>query len=89
VKITVKGTDLTRPLEITDPKGGEFAVWAGLGTFVNGVQQTEGFIIDWPKGIVAERPIALQHYEVSFYSGCQMGDWGCQTFESSRHCSSA
>ena len=71
VKITIKGTDLTTPLEITDLKGEEFGVWTGPGVRVNGVEQTEGFIIDWPKGIVGQIPNRLQHYEVSFYAGCR------------------
>jgi hypothetical protein len=79
VKITIKGAGLTTPLEITDPEIGQFQVWAGLGTFKNSVEGTEGFIIDWSKGIVAERPIGVQHYEVSLYSGCQIGEWGCRT----------
>lgn len=83
MKIAIKGAALTTPLEITDPKVGDFAVWAGLGVRVNGVEQTEGFIIDWSKGIIAERPSGLQHYEVSFYSGCNIGDWDCRTSESS------
>lgn len=83
VKITIKGAALTTPLEITDPTVEKFAVWDGLGTFKNGVEQTEGFIIDWPKGIVAERPTGLQHYEVSFYSGCRLSESGWRTSEPS------
>ena len=83
VKITIKGAALTTPLEITDPKVGAFGVWEGLGVFKNRVEQTEGFIIDWSKGIVADRPIGLQHYEVSFYSGCQIGEYNCRTSEPS------
>lgn len=83
VKITIKGADLTTPLEITSPKVGEFGVWEGPGVHVNGVEQTDGFIINWPKGIVAQIPSGLEHYEVSFYSGCQTGDFGCRTSEPS------
>lgn len=74
VKITIKGAGLTTPLEITDPKIREFHVWAGPGA-----GETEGFIIDWSKGVVAQPPTGLQHYEVSFYAGCQTSDWYCRT----------
>jgi hypothetical protein len=83
VKITIKGAGLTTALDITDPKVGEFTVWDGPGTFRNHVEAIDGFIIDWSKGIVARRPAGLQHYEVSFYSGCEAGEWGCRTSEPS------
>jgi hypothetical protein len=72
VKIVIKGADLLIPLEITGPKVGDFNVWSGpgCGYTINGVmtEETEGFIIDWPKGIVADKPRGLQHYEVAFYT---------------------
>ncbi|MEX2261006.1 MAG: hypothetical protein WD696_03600 [Bryobacteraceae bacterium] len=83
VKITIKGTGLTTPLEIISLKVREFGVWEGPGVYVNDVEQSEGFIIDWPKGIVAQIPSALQHYEVSFYSGCKTSEFGCRTSEPS------
>ncbi len=67
-KITIRGAGLTTPLEITDPEIGQFHVWAGPGVRAKGVEQTEGFIINCSKGIIAERRTGLQHYEVSFYS---------------------
>jgi len=79
VKITIKGADLATPIEITDRKVRDFSVWAGPGVYVNGIEQTEGFIIQWSKGIVAERPNGLQRYEVSFYTGCDIGEWGCRS----------
>lgn len=39
-----------------------------LRNLLNGVEQTEGFIIQWLKGVVKEPPTGLQHYEVSFYT---------------------
>jgi hypothetical protein len=51
----------------------EFQVWTGPGTTVciggrgNCVEGTDGFIVDWSSGAVAQRPSWLQHYEVSFY----------------------
>jgi hypothetical protein len=71
LKISIKGDGLTTPIDLTDPSIRAFNVWEGPGTSVNGVEQTEGFIIDWSKGIVAERPNELQHYEVSFYANHQ------------------
>jgi hypothetical protein len=72
VKIVIKGADLSAALEITDPKVADFNVWSGPGCAytIHGVmtEETEGFIIDWPKGIVANKPAALQHYEVAFYT---------------------
>src|SRR5580700_9018645 len=74
VKITITGTGLAAPIEITDPKIRDFSVWSGAGTSVsygnaaNSHEATEGFIIDWSQGVVAERPIKLQHYEVAFYA---------------------
>jgi hypothetical protein len=68
VRITVSGPSLTAPIEITDPGIQEFTPWAGPGVRVNGIKQTEGFIIDWGHGAIADRPEGLQHYQVSFYA---------------------
>src|ERR1700732_251457 len=68
VKITITGTGLATPIEITDPKIRDFSVWSGAGASVNGNEETEGFIVDWSQGVVAERPNGLQHYEVAFYA---------------------
>ena len=71
VKITITGADLTAPIEITDfgnLKDVEVNVWAGPGVTINGKEQTEGFIIDWPHGVAADRPSGLPHYEVAFYA---------------------
>jgi hypothetical protein len=73
-KITITGATLANPIEITEANiVSKFQVWTGPGTTVcrggrgNCVEGTEGFIIDWLSGAVAERPSGLQHYEVSFY----------------------
>jgi hypothetical protein len=73
-RITITGGTLASPVEITDANiVSRFQVWTGPGTRVcrggrgNCVEGTEGFIIDWLSGAVAERPRGLQHYEVSFY----------------------
>lgn len=65
-KITIKGTGLTTPIEITDPKVlADFRVWAGPGTSSN---EQESLIVNWSQGADAERPSGLQRYEVSFYA---------------------
>ena len=67
LKITIKGSDLPSPIEITDKEILEkFDVWAGAGVEINGFPQTKGFIVDWEKGPVAEPPTTLRRYEVSF-----------------------
>jgi hypothetical protein len=72
-KITISGADLKTPIEITDPGVLlNFNVWSGLGTSStsSGVtrQGDTGFIIDWPLGIVTQKPKALARYQVSFYA---------------------
>ena len=71
-KIIINGDNLSAPIDITDPTIIQrFLVWSGPGTFVSqgGVETegTEGFIIDWPSGVVGERPSGLRRYQVSFY----------------------
>lgn len=67
-KVRITGATLQAPVEISDPEIlKNFHVWAGPGTAVNGVEGTDGFIIDWGSGTVAERPRGLDAYEVSFY----------------------
>ena len=69
-KITISDASLRTSIDITAPTILEdFNVWAGPGTFVNGVEGTEGFIIDWSSGPVAARPSGLRRYEVLFYVG--------------------
>lgn len=71
VKITIRGAGLTAPIEITDfgnLRDVDVNVWAGPGVRINGREQTEGFIIDWPRGAAVDRPSGLQHYEVEFYA---------------------
>jgi hypothetical protein len=67
-KIIITGTDLPEPIDLTDRAVlGRFSVWSGPGTFMNGIEGTDGFIIDWPSGAVTERPTGLRHYQVSFF----------------------
>ena len=74
LKITITGAALTAPIESTAETVVGFGIWEGPGT-----PQTKGFIIDWSRGVVAERRNGLQRYVVSFYAGCKMTEWGCRT----------
>src|SRR5450432_3361685 len=67
VKITISGTGLKTPIEISDPKIlGNFSVWAGPGT---STADQQGFITDWSQGPVREIPNTLRKYQVAFYAG--------------------
>ena len=67
VKITIKGASLPAAVEITEGAIKDFTPWAGPGVAINGIKQTEGFIIDWKQGALSGRPSNLQRYEISFY----------------------
>ena len=63
LKITIKGANLASPIEITDERILEkFAVWAGAGVSINNAPQTEGFIVDWKKGLVTAPQATLPRY---------------------------
>jgi len=63
VRITIRGGDLAAPVEISDSNLiMRFHVWSGPGTSSN---EAEGLIVDWSRG-VAQPPVDLQVYEVSF-----------------------
>jgi hypothetical protein len=64
---------LANPVAITDPEVlRNFNVWSGRGTFSGGVspetEGTEGFIVDWVSGAIADHPGGLRTYELSFYA---------------------
>lgn len=66
VKITIKGTDLKTPIQISDPKILEnFQVWTGPGT---STADRQSFIIDWSQGPVRKPPEPLRRYQVSFHT---------------------
>lgn len=71
VKIAVAGGGLPAPVELTDPAVGQFNVWEGPGVSINGEPQTEGFIVNWRKGPVGERPEGRRVYELSFHAAFQ------------------
>jgi hypothetical protein len=67
-KIRIKNIEGRSTVELTNRNTlDRFDVWAGPGTFVNEVEETRGFIIDWLAGVVGERPRGLRRYEVSFF----------------------
>ena len=66
LKITIEGSDLARPIEITDPTIlQQFNIWSGPGTSSN---ESKSFIVNWSNGVVPERPKGLRRYQVSFYA---------------------
>jgi len=81
VKIVITGPGLPAPIEIGEANAANFGIWEGPGVFINGVEQTTGFIIEWPRGIVEEPPATLTRYEVLFYAGCRAGEAGCRNAE--------
>jgi hypothetical protein len=77
LRIEISGGTLTSPLQITDPQRlEEFRFWDGPGNNGMRLENAEsGPIIDWKTGIVAQHPVDLQRYEVSFYwMGCARDD---------------
>jgi hypothetical protein len=80
IRIEIAGDGLTDPIVITDPELlSQFNIWNGPGVSVRGPDgvpyppahldpnQSGGRFIDWPRGIVQERPSGLQRLEVSFF----------------------
>lgn len=68
-RIVVTAPSLASPIEITDSSAlSDFAVWSGPGIQVNSQEQATGFIADWPRGVITDRPEGLPQYEVSFYA---------------------
>jgi hypothetical protein len=69
-KITIKGADLSAPIEITDAKTlANFFVWTGTGTGCTPCPQPspESFIVDWSHPMT-DHPSGLHRYQVSFYA---------------------
>jgi len=74
VRVTITGSDLPMPLEITDKSSlTGFNIWSGPGNFKieNGVKIPivhDGSIM-WSQGTVPEPPKGLPQHEISFYGG--------------------
>jgi hypothetical protein len=62
VRITIRGTDLKTPIEITDPTIlANFNVWTRSN-------EGKGLIVDWSQGTVSPPPKGLPLYEVFLYA---------------------
>jgi hypothetical protein len=78
-QIRISGGNLASPVRIADPVVlRQFQVWSGAGTFRrfgggDSIEATEGFIVDWSSGVVADPPKGLPRYEVAFYTGAATG----------------
>jgi hypothetical protein len=59
----------TTPVEIRD---GEvlrrFSPWAGLGSWSEGIEQTNGFIVDWSSGATTGPSNLRELYDLRFYA---------------------
>jgi hypothetical protein len=68
-RIVIQREAGTTPVEIRD---GEvlrrFSPWRGLGAWSEGVEQTNGFIVDWSSGTTAGPSNSRQLYDLRFYA---------------------
>lgn len=71
VLVEIMGGSLPSTIKITDPKIGDFNIWAGPGVNGVGLEQAEGFIINWKAGVAPEPQPEVEHYQVAFYAGCR------------------
>ena len=73
IRIAIKDINSGTVSDIRNPSVlDQFHVWAGRGTYSGApgsakTEGTQGFIIDWPAGVVEQRPDGLRRYEVRFY----------------------
>src|SRR5262245_25733835 len=66
LKITIKGSDLPKSIDITDPAVlQQFNIWTGPGTSSN---EAKSFIVDWSRGVVTDRLTGLRPYQILFYA---------------------
>jgi hypothetical protein len=79
VKITMDAVSgQHQRIEMNAPDVSQFHIWDGPGTFVNSVEELDGFIVDWRNGPQKQRA-GSQRYRVSFYTGCRMDEDHCRT----------
>jgi hypothetical protein len=81
LKIVISTADQAASIEVTDDAVSKFNVWSGAGVEINNVPQTKGFIVEWTKDPVPERPNNLRRYRVSFFTGCHRSDTPCSAAE--------
>jgi hypothetical protein len=70
VLIEIMGGSLPSTIKITDPNINQFNIWAGAMANDAGLEQAEGFIINWKAGAVPKPQTEIEHYQVAFYAGC-------------------
>ena len=70
VKVEITSATLETPIEVAEQDLTEFSVFAGPGVRINGIEQTEGFIIDWRRGVAPSPAEGLMQYKVDFYGAC-------------------
>ena len=67
-RVVISGPQLGEPIELRDRAVvAPFNVWSGPGTRVNGVEQLDGFIVDWRSGALEPSVADLQQFEICFY----------------------
>jgi hypothetical protein len=71
VLVEIIGGSLPSTTKITDTKIDDFNIWAGPGVNGAGLEQAEGFIIDWKAGVAPQPQPGVEHYQVAFYAGCR------------------
>jgi len=71
VLIEIMGGNLPSTISITDPDIDQFNIWAGPGVNGIGLEQAEGFIINWKAGLAPQPRPQGEHYQVAFYAGCR------------------
>ncbi|NKB99651.1 MAG: hypothetical protein GKR90_14305 [Pseudomonadales bacterium] len=82
VLIEIRGDSLATPIEISDPRIIiEFSVWNGPGVVSSDGEgrlnppayldpdREEGRFIDWPRGIVGDKPVLSNRFDVTLYLG--------------------
>jgi hypothetical protein len=74
------GGKLSSTLKITNPEIGKFNIWAGPGVNGVGLEQAEGFIINWKAGVVPQPQPEVEHYQVSFADGPDLSH-SAETFQ--------
>ena len=81
IRIEIRDLALGTVTQMTDRSlVSQFNVWSGPGTYSGPSGQvtegTDGFIVDWRRGSINERPTQLKRYELRFFSGPRPGKSG-------------
>jgi len=77
IRIVITGFALPAPIDLRDRDVvAAFNVWSGPGTRSNGVEEMDGFIVDWRSGAVEPPVTGLREFEISFYADRNFSDTG-------------